>query len=213
MSRCKLAHRASRPAKNKRGLALVTCLAMLAAVMILSVGAANLATEGERGARADRDRQLAFHAAEIALRDAELDIEGVPDPDKSRSARFILPQSVDFIAGCGAGDSNPAQGLCQPGSEAAPAWAVVDLADDGKQTARAVAYGRFTGRRLATGSASLPARLPRYIIEALPYRRPGGAADGGQAWVFRVTAIGFGARPSTHVVLQSYYRKEAPCCS
>ncbi|WP_241672966.1 pilus assembly PilX family protein [Lacisediminimonas profundi] len=197
----------------QRGLALVICLVLLAAVMIFGAAAANIATEGEKGARAERDRQLAFHAAQAALRDAELDIEASPDPARSRSIAFAQPGPATFIAGCGAGDDNLAQGLCQPADAGIPVWASVDLLDQGRATARTVAYGRFTGRTLATGLASLPARLPRYIIELLPYRLPGAAADGeGDSWLFRITAIGFGANPSTHVVLQSHYRREASCC-
>lgn len=197
---------------SQRGLALVTCLCLLGAVMIFGVAAANLATQDERGARFERDRQLAFSAAEAALRDAERDIEGVPTQAAGRGHLFLAPADHVFIPGCQAGDTHPAQGLCLP-LDAAPAWERVDLADQAQSTARAVAYGRFTGQSLITGIASLPARRPRYIIEALPYRYPGEAADAGaHTWIFRITAIGFGANPATRVVLQTHYRKAAPCC-
>ena len=194
--------------RPQSGMALVTCLALLAAVMILGSAAADMATQGERGARMDRDRHLAFQSAEAALRDAEREIEGNDSLSAGRKAMFARPDQSGFIAGCGAGDANPAQGLCLA-SARDPAWVSVDLADRQPGSSRSVAYGRFTGQRLTTGVSSLPARLPRYIIEALPFRFAGAAADSGRmSWSFRITAIGFGANAATRVVLQTVYRPE-----
>jgi type IV pilus assembly protein PilX len=196
----------------QRGVALVTCLCLLGAVMIFGVAAANLATQDERGARVERDRQLAFHAAEAALRDAERDIDGTTAVAPDRRRLFLNPGQGNFMPGCVVGDAHPAQGLCLP-LGAGPAWERVDLADTNPGTAPAVAYGRFSGRKLTTGLASLPALLPRYIIEALPYRYPGASAEAGApAWIFRITAIGFGANPAQRVVLQAIYRTAPPCC-
>jgi len=66
-----------------------------------------------------------------------------------------------------------------------------------------VPYGRFSGAALAVGSGTLPARLPGYLIEKL---EPAGA-DAAQGGFYRITAIGFGMRPSTYVVLQGLYRR------
>jgi type IV pilus assembly protein PilX len=58
------------------------------------------------------------------------------------------------------------------------------------------------------------------MIELLPFHPPGeeaGAPAGapvgmpsGAGYLYRVTAIGFGAQEDTQVVLQTYYRKQAP---
>lgn len=78
----------------------------------------------------------------------------------------------------------------------------------------AVSYGSFTGAAMQTGQGFLPFRRPRYLIELLPFHAPGeeaGAPAGAAApasYLYRVTAIGFGASEDTQVVLQTYYRKQ-----
>lgn len=196
-----------RRTSNATGMALVTCLVLLSAIMLASVAAAMLATEGERGARLERDRQIAFQAAEAALADAELDLEGGALA-LGRPAAFTESAIRSFSPACGAGDANLQQGLCLA-SEDSASWAQVDLADAAASSARTVAYGRFTGRAFPAHAGPLPRRLPRYLIEALPQHQAGAAADQGQAWVFRITAIGFGLQPPMTVVLQSYYRRGA----
>ncbi|UUZ55345.1 pilus assembly protein [Massilia sp. H-1] len=81
------------------------------------------------------------------------------------------------------------------------------LADPDPADTRFVEYGRFTAAIMPVGRAMLPARLPRYIIEQLPFVRAGESAGQQQALFFRITAIGFGANPVHCVVLQSYYLK------
>jgi len=57
------------------------------------------------------------------------------------------------------------------------------------------------------------AKLPRYVIELLSYEEGGGGGTEEEArnepvYFYRITAIGFGMRDNTHVVLQTYYRKD-----
>ena len=55
----------------------------------------------------------------------------------------------------------------------------------------------------------MPARPPRYLIELMAYNKAGEDASGdGRTYFYRVTAIGFGMRDTTRVVLQTFYRKE-----
>lgn len=180
------------------GAALITALLLVLAALMLGVSAARAALNAEKSARVERDRHLAFAAAQAALADAERDIAGVAAVFPGRAALFDAA-GTGFPDDCGRGGEN--QGLCTaaPGS-GTPAWQLVDLAGDLDST---VAYGSFTGAQMATGSAGLPARLPRYIVELVP--QPGAAQAAGT--LFRITAIGFGARQTTHVVLQSFYRK------
>jgi type IV pilus assembly protein PilX len=72
---------------GQQGAALIVSLLMLVAVMLLGVSAAHIALEGEKASRNDRDRQLAFQAAEAGLMDAEMDIENASGP-ASRSHIF-----------------------------------------------------------------------------------------------------------------------------
>lgn len=193
--------------RRQSGASLFVALIMLIAVLLLGLSGTRIALQSEKAARNDRDRQVALQAAEAALMDAELDIEGSPDAARSRSAIFGPERAEGFSADCAASASRYL-GLCLHAPDGArPAWQMVDFLDD-SFTGRSVAYGRFTGQSFQTGTGMLPARLPRYIIELMSYNKAGEAADlGGLTYFYRVTAIGFGARESTQVVLQTFYRK------
>jgi Tfp pilus assembly protein PilX len=184
------------------GAVLLTALFVLVAILAIGVSAAQIALNAEKSARNERDRHIAFQAAEAGLADAERDIEGGADPMSARAAMFD-GGALGFVDGCGRDGAN--LGLCAylPGAQAA-AWQLAELAaPDGATTP----YGRYTGEALPTGGGALPARAPRYVIELLPLVRAGEDAGQGAHGVYRITAIGFGARPGTQVVLQSFYRK------
>jgi Tfp pilus assembly protein PilX len=189
--------------RRQRGAVLLTALFLMLAVLMIGVSAARTAVNGEKSARHERDRHIAFAAAEAALLDAEHDVEGGADPASARAALFAPGGSAGFVAGCGQGAASGNFGLCLPAlAAAAPVWQALDLSDAG---AGSVPYGQFTGAAMPVASGVLPARLPRYIIELAPLA---GAAPAGGAF-YRITAIGFGSRETTRVVLQSYYHKPA----
>jgi Tfp pilus assembly protein PilX len=173
---------------RQSGAALLTALFATAAVMVVAVSAAQTAVNAEKLIRNERDRQLAFQSAEAALNDAERDIAGGADPGSARAALFASGDASRFIEGCGRAEGSIEFGLCRfVPSGSAPAWQAADL-DAGAP------YGAFTG-------ATLPGRLPRYVIELVPPPEP------GAGHLYRITAIGFGVRPDTQIVLQSFYRK------
>jgi len=188
-------------------MSLIVSLLMLVVILLLGTSAAQIALQAEKGARNDRDRQIALQAAEAALMDAEMDIEQSPDPARSRSDLFSSDNMQGFPeAGCVAGTSNIKLGLCAPsGPGARPAWAAVDFLDD-SGSASSVPYGQFTGAAFQSGAGSLPARPPRYVIEPMIFAYKGHGAEMPTVF-YRVTAIGFGMREETQVVLQTYYRK------
>ncbi|MCA1863362.1 pilus assembly protein PilX [Janthinobacterium sp. HSC-3S05] len=193
------------------GATLVYVLCLLVIILLLGISAAQMALQGEKAARGERDRQIAFQAAEEALMDAQNDIEGLPGTP-GRSSLFAPGSAAGFADGCGEGG---ALGLCLPAAPDAPAlWLSTDL-DGAEAGSRTVPYGQFTGAVMQTGQGFLPSRRPRYLIELLPFHPPGAQATavaGGlatESYVYRITAIGFGAQESTQVVLQSYYRKQA----
>ncbi len=191
------------------GVSLIVTLLMLIAVMLLGLSATQIALQSEKASRNDRDRQIAFQAAEAALLDAEMDIENSPDRNRSRSAIFSKNDAHSFVPDCGSGDASRYLGLCAQAAEGVPpAWLAVDFLND-TATSSTVPFGKFTGQSFQTGQGSLPARLPRYIIELIAYNRPGESAEmSARTYLYRVTAIGFGMRDVTRVVLQTYYRKE-----
>jgi type IV pilus assembly protein PilX len=61
---------------------------------------------------------------------------------------------------------------------------------------------------MVTGKGSFPAKLPRYIIEAVQDLEAGRKADEQTKYIFRITAIGFGANSDTQVVLQSPFTEK-----
>lgn len=187
------------------GSALLMCLLVMAVALMLSLSGARIALQEERAARNDRDRKTAFQAAEAALLDAQRDIE----QRASASPRATLLASAwpVFPVGCGAGAANPLLGLCAA-QGAAPAWLAVDFRDEGEATMRSVPYGRFTGRTMPVGGGALPARRPRYLIEAYPDRRAGSSADlAGAGALYCISAVGFGVQEDTQVLLQACYRR------
>lgn len=190
------------------GAALVSAFFVLIALLVIGVSAAHVALSGERAARADRDHQLALQSAESALVDAERDIEGGIDPASVRAAMFSQDGADGFVDGCGkAGAANV--GLCRlANAPSVPAWQASDLSAGGSDAA-STEYGTFTGAEFPAGKGSLPAQLPRYIIELMPYALAGADASERTGNFYRITAIGFGANEHTHVVLQSFYLKPA----
>jgi type IV pilus assembly protein PilX len=185
---------------GERGVALVCALVLMLATMVIGLAATRGAFGAVAAARNERDREVAWAAAEAALRDAELDIAGTAAPASARAAQFSAAGADAFTDGCGRGTSN--LGLCRV--TAPPAWQRIDLADAAQPAL--VAYGRFTDATLLVGQGLAPARLPAYLIERL---EPAGVTS-AQGTFYRISAIGFGLRAATHVVLQGVYRKPAP---
>jgi len=181
----------NRCASGQRGAALITALCLVLVVLMIGLSAARAAFSAAKSSRYERDRLVAFAAAEAALADAQHDIEG-----PARAAMFD-PANGAFAEGCGGPGS--AHGLCQPaGKHAYPAWQAANLTDPHISAA----YGEFTGARMATDAPGQPLQLPRYVIELLPAGRP--ATPGT---LLRITAAGFGSHARTLVVLQALYHK------
>jgi type IV pilus assembly protein PilX len=210
------------------GITMVMALLMMIVVMLMGASAAQLALQGEKAARGERDRQLAFQAAEDALADAEHDISGTAGSGGAaagagRSAMFGADAGPVFAANCGAGAggggagggsddafAGPGQGLlAHADGNAAPAWQSVDLsgAEDGGLCS--VPYGAYTAAAMQTGQGFQPFQRPRYVIERMLCHLPGedAAATAAPQYCYRITVIGFGARPGTEVVLQTVFRK------
>jgi len=203
-------HIPSSPSRE-RGLALVCALMLMLGALILGVSIARTAFGSMAAARMERERVVARAAAEAALADAEADIEGGNLPSSARAAWFAgggggnsggtgSAGSGGFAGGCGRGSQD--LGLCLPAAPSSPPlWQAIDL--DGENDTPVVPYGRYTGATLAIGGGILPARLPAYLVEQL---KPAGAGPPAHH-LYRITAIGFGTRPATRIVLQAVYRK------
>lgn len=175
-------------AAGQGGAALITCMVLMVAALILGYAAVNAALADAHSSRQERDRHVALYAAEAALADAERELDATPPS----SPRFAALQGAGFIAGCGKAGSD-AHGLCT--RVAPPSWQVIDLAGS---DAALVLYGTYTLRDWPG-----VAQPPRYLIELIPMKA-------GYGRFYRVTALGFGQRTTTQVVLQSFYRQSVP---
>jgi type IV pilus assembly protein PilX len=172
---------------RERGVVLVFGLIFLIVLTIIGLTAMRAALTEEKMAGNSADYNLAFQAAEMALRDAEQDIWN------------NLLSTSGFDVACPGG-------LCLPSNTTTPTWIAMDW------------YGALP--RNAASAASMVGntlvRQPRYIIELLPDVPPGpgnsasvpsrpGAVGGGTA--FRVTAVGWGGKDGTQVMVQSVFVK------
>ena len=176
--------------QRQRGISLVVVLLFLVIMMGLGTTAIRTATIEEKLSGNERDQQIAFEAAEAALRDGE------------RYARTALSAGSGFNAAC-------ANGLCLPSVSATPQWDAVDWTGVVPRD-----YGSLTGA--GTYPDGTVSRTPRYIVELLPDMAPGtGNSIGlgtrsrvGAGTPFRITAMGWGQRASTQVMLQSVYVRQ-----
>jgi type IV pilus assembly protein PilX len=189
-----------KPTASERGLALVCALTLMVAAMVIGVAITRGAFVLLASARNERDRDVAQAAAEAALRDAEHDIADAAGVTPGRAAHFGPAGGHAFVEGCGRAEDD--RGLCRARSP--PAWQTLDLAD--AENPALVPYGRFTGASLPVGRGALPARLPAYVIERIMPAE----ATAQMGSFYRVTAIGFGTRTSTRIVLQSLVRLPPP---
>lgn len=170
---------------KERGISLVIVMIFLVILSILGISAMQSSTLSSRVARNESDRNLAFQAAEAALRDAESDIR-YERADRSLCTSSSSCRAEKIYRGDGF-DAACTLGRCDPTQLTSPAW---ELSTRWASSGASIAYGTFTG------SAPLPlvAQQPRYLIEYFPL---------GESAVYRVTAVGFGANASTQIMLQT----------
>lgn len=113
---------------RQAGVVLVVVLVLLLCSMLLAAASFQSASLGERAAGNARDRQVAFQAAESALRDAETMVR------TNAGGPFQPLQVIDFTAQC-------LKALCRS-SESAPVWSQLSESDwTGSKT---FAYGTGT---------------------------------------------------------------------
>jgi len=190
---------------------------MIVIVAALAGAAARFAISGERGARADRDRELALQAAETALSDG---LEDVNNMTATGRGRDFCGKGLGFPeTGCLASAAD--RGKCaQEKAGQTPPWLSVDWATAG------VPVGTFTGGDFYPTQGSvksfLPVQVPRYVIEPVSDREQDTASrfsltdtsSGRTAAnsLYLITAIGYSTRADVKVVLQAIVRKSQFQC-
>jgi len=208
--------------KNNRGAILIVTLVLLLIIFMLGMSMNNIVSMDKKIIANRIDYQIAFQSAQLALDDAETDIDASLNNHLSRSTLFSPVSSKGFNAPCQQGTHNRYQGLCYaivtttaPANTtkltSIPMWKNSHIERDDDQSI-SIAYGRFTGQTIPTGGR-LTAKLPRYMIELILDPLPNTiypASHSSTSYLYRITAIGFGNNPKSHVVLQTIYRKAMP---
>jgi type IV pilus assembly protein PilX len=165
----------------QRGASLVIAMMFLIVLTVLGLVAVRSSTVQERMAGNDRDRAIAFEAAEAALRDAERDVRvNLTPADPFDNACTVATANWNSISWAGATSRiyGTRTGVgAYPLAVANPPRYIVELMDDVQAGAGSSAGGR-----------------------------PGSST--GNATPYRITARGWGRRPGTQVELQSVFIKE-----
>jgi type IV pilus assembly protein PilX len=187
---------------REQGFVMVTAVLFLLVLTILGLSSMGGTILEEKMTGFYRDRQIAFEAAEAALRDGELD-----------ALSIRISGATGFAAGCGSTTSPVSTadaGLCAVETDGTPIW--IDFESDstkktgwvnGDNEDHSVRYGQFTGANaFPTDSVAKP---PRYIIEAIKVANQQLKLNASQSYkyAYRITAVGFGRRATTRVLLQS----------
>lgn len=199
---------------REKGAALITSLIFLTVLTILGMSTLGTALLESRMAGNMRDRNLAFQAAEMGLRDAESFI--------LKSGR--IKENILLEMGTDAGDYTGqacTYGFCYNGPSwqstgkdwiATPVWlddaywanAIQYQRDDattGKGVGRGTTKLAFDAAYALPGKLPLVSRQPEYLIESYYQKR----IKGIDRYYYRITVRGYGMRNGTRVLLQEMY--------
>ncbi len=211
-----------RPPARQRGVSLLMVMVMMLLSSLLVLGGSRVSLMSEFLAGNDTDYQRAFEAAQILIRDAELDIQNTPA--NLRSAQFSKKDSeliLDLIdLAEAAGTPACANGVCinlgnrTSGDPTTSFWtSPTRLAN---MTPRGAFYGQFTAAPISGTNLNpiLAASNPRrgwYWIEILPYSgrsaewaRDCAPSKGSPQFLYRITAVALG-RSDAPAVVQEYF--------
>ena len=174
--------------QNQKGMVLILVLSLLLALTILGVSSMSTSTLETRMANNFQDRNVAFQAAEAALREGERLVE-VSNYDGSQ-----------FSTQC-------TNGLCD--------CLKTSCAYDGDNTQtfwEQDAVWNTSTKHMLYQTISLGVALPaKYIVEHMgnvcPDSDPSCVVASTDPRMFRITAIGYGKTASAKVMLQSTYLK------
>ncbi len=205
---------------KQTGSTLLISLMFLMVMTLIVTGVWRMAMQQESMTGFERDYQIAFESAEHALRDAELDYFNTCMKKPDGTAQNCTPRTIPIegltgfgkIGSTGGTDNGTCSedGLCRSKAQVTPAFKIYEsqprmaVLDGNDSTEKPVKVGTFTrDLSLLAGSEAVPnvIKQPHYLIEALQL----GGNNGKQlAVVYRITAIGYGRRADTRVVLQSF---------
>jgi type IV pilus assembly protein PilX len=184
----------ARARARERGVTLVIALIFMVALTLLGVGMVKSTTSEERMGANTRDYDLAFAAAEAAIRDAEVRVSGVWSFPSAPLSALNFPTAANL---CGTNLTGTASeiGLCYSVTSQPIFTNTTFTLDD---TGHAAQLGKYTGTPAVQGVAT----QPNYYIEIIQVPQFGGS---GSLNAYRITSKGYGARATTQVLLQEVY--------
>lgn len=175
---------------RQAGAVLPITLIFLALMTLVGVSTLSTSVTSERMAGNYNEVNIAFQAAEAALRDAEQDLlcEGCRDSDST---------ALHSITGLTGFSDDCSQGLCFSGSTS------VEVLEDSDANGNLLSnkfldYGNKTGAIDITGVT----QQPKYIIEGKKVWPPGAAS---WKYYYVITAVGTGKTPSSKVILREKF--------
>lgn len=172
--------------QSQRGFILLTALAFMIVLTVILLSMVNVTSSDEKIARNSRDKDIAFAAAEAALRDAEIYISGSyqypyhPNNNANNyQGQLVTPEQSDFF---NTGDTSY-QYTCAIGANGP---------------------GCIPASTNITHSPPIMgvSAPPRYLIDIVQYN---GSACNNSHFLFRITAQGEGRSADTRATLQEFY--------
>ncbi len=218
---------------RQKGATLFVTVILVLVLSIVALAVYQQASFDERNARAQADRQLATQAAEIALRDAEYDLQcqqlttnasGVPTVMACEKDNVVLNNVVNATAATtpGATSSNMCRSTCIPGSSLKIDRLLLGFdanGTDGLWAGRTDSPGGtvhtkpWESRQIWAATSNSSVQLGRYtgtqaipIVSQQPRYLIEGFIDSEKNLLFRITAKGWGRNNTTEVTLQQTYR-------
>jgi len=181
--------------EHQNGVVLIMALVILFAMTLIGITSMNTTSLEERIASNYRDRQVAFQAAEAALR------QGERDASSATNSAFIESNYTDkctSVNGNGLCDCSAISTSCKT------YW--TDILD---APISDVAWNVSTTHRTYTGGLQGVSTPAKYIIEFMGYICPSSVAciaAPGHPKMFRVTALATGKTNGSKVMLQSTFK-------
>jgi type IV pilus assembly protein PilX len=201
-----------RSLKHNRGLTLAIVGIITMLITLIGMYSMRGSIFGSKLANGDRDRSIAQQSAEAAIQEAYKEIMK-DDSTNTRKCIFDGVSVSHFETNCGTGKY---AGLCLTNStQTKPLWSTIDFSETGHSSGNHTAeFGQFTNSKMMAGRPGTTAKLPRYIIENVPYTGQGSmnytslkSGVEGSDRAYMVTAIGYGLRGETTAMQQAliYY--------
>jgi type IV pilus assembly protein PilX len=184
------------PAVHQRGAVLIVGMIMLLLLTLLGVAGMRDTLLQEKMTGNMRDREMAFQAAESALREAEGRIKGANKLTMTGNAGLYSRAQLSDLY----------RTISSAAVSEAKYWAAYDTGWSGTASAA------YSGTALPGVAAQ-----PRYVIEQLPGAlsavtgsQNAGTTTGVTVTDYRITARGVGLTTAAVVILQSVYRRTDP---